>query len=317
MAPPPDPSSPALVTALHHAVRHIVTDALARGIGATMPTNSEYLHSHGIGAGTMQRALGALRARGALSLTSRGHLGRIVTEISIPQAWQAASLPPVRLLLPPSGPAELEVLEQALAEGLTELGIPHTVHHRRGGTRRMAAVGAGEHDVALVSAGVVDGRAAADNKPLIRHLPAGTYYAPGRLVIVLREDSVGNDRAVQRVAIDHQSPDHVALTLGQFPDTCAVELVETPFPAVPTAVLRGDVDAGIWHITSSVIPLDLAGLVTRPLSRPAALAASKRLSGAVLVGWEGRPELASMLPALPLGDLPSRQADALLHDGMA
>jgi hypothetical protein len=315
MAPSPDPSSAALVTALHHAVRQIVTDALARGVGATMPTNHEYLHRHGIGAGTMQRALTVLRDRGALSLASRGRLGRTITGISIPQAWQAASLPPVRLLLPPSGPAELEVLEQALAEGLTELGIPHTVRHRRGGTGRMASVAAGEHDVALVSAGVVDGLAAPKNKALIRHLPAGTYYAPGRLVVVLRAGRVGSCQAVRRVAIDHQSPDHVSLTLSEFPEACPVELVETPFPAVPTAVLRGDVDAGIWHITSSVIPLDLAGLATRPLTRPAALEVSERLSGAVLVGWEGRPELASMLPALPLADLPSRQADALLDEG--
>lgn len=316
MAPPPDPSSPALVTALHHAVRQIVADALARGTGAVMPTNAEYLHTHGIGAGTMQRALALLSDRGALRLTSRGHLGRIITEIDIPEAWQAAGLPPVRLLLPPSGPAEFDVLEQVLAEGLTKLRIPHTVHHRRGGTARLASVGAGEHDVALVSAGVAHGLATSDETALIRTLPVGTYYAPGRLVVVLRAHDDG-EQAPQRVAIDRHSPDHAALTLAEFPDVGGVAFVEMPFPKVPAAVLRGDVDAGIWHITASVIPLDLAGLATRPLSRPAALKASERLSRAVLVGWAGRPELTSVLPALPLDDLPCRQADTLQEDDRA
>ncbi|MFR9723745.1 YhfZ family protein [Streptomyces sp. MS19] len=307
-----DSGGPALGTALQPAVRRIVTDALARGAGATLPTNAEYLAAHGFGAGTIQRALNLLRERGALTITSHGHRGRSVGAIDVGQAWQAAGLAPVRLLLPPSGPAEIDVLEQAMAEGLTDLGIPHTVHHRGGGAGRLRSVTGGEHDVALVSGGVglpvrVVGPA--------RVLGPGTYYAPGRLVVVRRAAAL--DRTPVRIAIDSGSPDHVALTRAEFPPDSGVTYRETPFPSVPAAVLRDEVDAGIWHIQRSVIPLDLAGLATRQPRSAASLTAWQHLSSAVLVGWSGRPELTAVLGALPLDDVAPAQLAAVAAEEAA
>jgi len=312
-------ASPTLGNALHPAVRRIVTDALARGTGSTLPTNAYYLQEHGIGAGTIQRALNLLQERDALRISSHGHRGRMINSINVGQAWQAAGLAPVRLLLPPSGAAEIDVLEHALAEGLTDLGIPHTVHHRRGGALRLNSVTVGEHDIALTSAGVsmdaakihAAGTAPADahQASLTRALPPGTYYAPGRLVVVRRTACLAV--APRRVAIDSQSPDHVALTASEFPETNGVTYVETRFPSVPTAVLRGDVDAGIWHLQRSVIPLDLAGLTTDRLRKPAAFKAWERLSPAVLVGWNGRPELAAVLASLPLEGVEAKQSRAI------
>ncbi|MET0862924.1 MAG: YhfZ family protein, partial [Nakamurella sp.] len=265
MSEPVADSTP-LVTALQPAVRRIATDALALGPGATLPTNAAYLKDNGIGAGTIQRALNLLRDRSAVTITSRGHLGRTIDTVDVGQAWQAAGLAPVRLLLPPAGPAEIDVLEQALAQDLTGLGIPHTVRHQSGGAGRLDAIARGSDDIAVVSAGVVNERGSAGTAPsLQRELPAGTYYAAGRLAVVRRTDKV--DQPVKRVAIDHRSPDHVVLTCEEFPPSDDLTLVEISFPNVPAAVLRGDVDAGIWHITKSLIPLDLAGLTVRPLQQ--------------------------------------------------
>ena len=307
-----DPTGTVLGTALHPAVQLLAVDALSRGTGANLPTNADYLRDHGVGAGTLQRALRLLEDRGALRTTSHGHQGRKIDAVDVGAAWRAGALPAVRLIFPPSGPAEIDALEDLLAEDLTALGIPHTVHHRRGGARRLDSVRSGQHDLALTSSGVRD-EAEAEGRlgpsALVRRLAPGTYYGPGRLAVVTR---TGSGTALPlRVAIDRESPDHVALTLAEFPESADVTHVPTPFPRVPAAVLRGDVDAGIWHVQESVIPLDLVGLEIRPLASPGAQEAWERTSAAVLFGWDGRPQLAGVLGALRLDDVAAAQARAL------
>lgn len=294
--------------ALQPAVTALATDALAVGVGGTLPTNQDYLATQGIGAGTIQRALNELRAGGALDVVSRGHLGRVVTSLGIAAAWRAAWLPPVRLLLPPAGPVEVTALQQVIAESLSRLGIPHTVQHRRGGAGRLAQTVAGEADLAIVSAGAL---ALEPGKYRHRALGLGTYYGPERIAVVQRQGETGPPR---RVAIDSDSPDHRAITEGEFPPSSGYEYVVVPFPRVPAAVLSGQADAGIWHITPSVVPLDLAGLVLSNLATSAGVAAWRAASEAVIVASPRRAELVAVIDGLDLSGLVERQAAAIAGD---
>ena len=307
-----------VTSGLHRAVGLIVKEALSRGIGAAMPTNVHYAEQHGISAGTMQRALAVLADRGALEVVSRGHMGRVIRSLDVAQCWQAAGLDPVRLILPPSGPPEADVLAELLAEGLTASGIPHTVHHLPGGTSRLAAVQAGGHDLAVLSLGTWLSAIAggpSDGAPvLLRKFPAGTYYAPGRLVVVRRADD--HRSTGLKVAIDPDSPDHVALTEAALPSTDGHEYISAPFPEVPRGVLRGDVDAGVWHVARSVVPYmaepsdettSLAGLRLDPFTGAQAIEQARLLSPAALVGSAGRPELRLVINQLPLDGLVDAQ----------
>lgn len=298
-----DPDPPALGGALQPVVRRLVRDALRVGVGGTLPTNARYQRDHGLGAGTIQRALALLDRQGAVRTVGRGQLGRVVDRIDVGAAWTTAGLEPVRMLLPPAGAAEIDALQEVLAEGLTALGIPHTVQHRAGGAGRLAAVAAGGHDLAMVSAGALADAAPSDGPR--RVLGPGSYYGSGRLVTVRRAVPPGTPSEPRRVGIDPDSGDHSTLTAAEFPD--ATERVTIRFPLIPAAVLRGEIDAGIWHVTRSVIPLELAGLTTEPLRRPAARAMAVELSAAALVGWAGRPELAAVLAELSFDHLPERQ----------
>ncbi len=306
-----------LAAGLHPAVRAIVLEVLARGVGSSLSTNVDFKARYNIGAGTMQRALDLLRDRGAVTVANRGHLGRRVEQIDVGQAWQAAGLAPVRVILSPGGPIEIDVLASRLADELTRLGVSHTTHHLRGGAGRLAALRSGEYDLAVVSAGTWSDaarRSASTSSEVIRKLAPGTYYAPGRLVVVTRQ---GQDWAsIKRVAIDRESPDHVALTLSEFPLTEGFDYVDAPFPSVPAWVLRDRVDAGIWHETVSVIPLDVAGVELAAPQRQAATEAWDALSGVTLIGSEKRPELRSVIEALQLDDLRTAQQTALeaAHD---
>jgi len=297
--------SPAGV-ALGSALHALAVDALARGVGEAMPTNAQYQGTHQIGAGTIQRALNLLADRDALVTTSHGHLGRRIQSLAVGPLWQLGGLAPVRLAMPPEGPAEINELQAALAQGLADLGIPHTVHHLRGGLHRLASVRMGEYDISVTSAGAAE-RARADAPDdrlarLTRVLDKGTYYGEGTLVCVRRSTTDPGSHA--RVAIDPESPDHVALTRAEFPlEEGSTEYVEVPFTSVPAAVLRNEVEVGIWHRQESIVPLDLAGLTTSAMSRPESRTVWEHLSSAVLTGWTGRPELAAVLSELSLPEI--------------
>jgi hypothetical protein len=301
---------PGLASGLQRAARAIVQDALGRGVGAAMPTNLEYQERYGISAGTMQRALAMLADHGALEVYSRGQLGRFIRTVDVALCWQAGSLDPVRLLMPPAGPPEADTLAEYLAEGLTARGIPHTVHHLPGGTARLAAVRDGSEDLTVVSSGTWTSDQAAhpgDGAVLLRELDAGSYYAPGRLVVVRRRD----DRRTEglRVAIDEDSPDHAALTRATLDH--GHRYVPTSFPDVPRAVLGERVDAGVWHIARSVVPLGLAGLRLDALPPGPATELARSLSAAALVGTAARPELRLAINELPLDGLAGTQAEAI------
>lgn len=285
--------------ALGMAMRQLAIDALACGVGEALPTNVHYLNDHQLGAGTIQRALGFLADREALTTTSHGHLGRRVQHLDLGRLWQLGGLAPVRVVMPPDGPEEITRLHNSVAQGLTDLGIPHMVSHVRGGVLRLESVRGGEHDIAVTSASAAELAGEPQAPPaLVRTLAQGSYYALGSLVTVSRAGAA--PERGKRVAIDPDSPDHIALTRAEFPMDAETSYVEVPFTSVPAAILRDEVDVGIWHRQETIIPLELAGLTTSPLTRPEAHRTWEQVSSAVLTGWNGRPELAAPLAALDL-----------------
>lgn len=148
-------------------------------------------------------------------------------------------------------------------------------------------------DIAIVSAGVL--AVAAEPLGEARVLAPGSYYAPGTLVSVVSTADPAEQRV--RIAIDHDSPDHVALTHAPYPlDAGYHRYIEHPFPDVPAAVLRGDVDAGIWHRGPTTVPLDLVGIGFEPLT-PAAQNVWTEISAAALASSPSRPELRAVLDA--------------------
>jgi hypothetical protein len=286
-------------------VRAIVLDALGKRSGDTLTKNSDFREALGVGIGTVQRALDLLADRGALRTVSRGHLGRRIESVDLGQCWQAAGLPPIRVSLSPPGSVEVDSLEAWLSDELVRLGVPHTMRHVRGGNQRLEQLRSGVFDLTVVSAGtfsaLVDTWASPD-VVMSRLLGPGTYYSPERLV-VLTTDASRELEGMQRIAIDRESFDHEALTLAQFPPSPHREYIDVPFPEVPSFVLAGLADAGIWHVISSAVPLSLTQLKTHQMVGAWAIATRDRLSYATVTVPAGRPELRSVLDAVRLESL--------------
>lgn len=312
MSPREDTSAVGAPAGLRSALGAIAEDALAKGVGGTLTTNSVLQQRLGMGAGTIQRALDILADRGALTTMSRGHLGRRIETLDIGAVWQTAALPPLRLTLSPAGAVEMDVLEDTLRAGLAALGVPCTVRHLRGGRGRIAALRTGGDDMTVISAGTFDEIDASGSQwpGSVRQLERGTYYASDRLAVAVRSRDEQGDPHV--VAIDQDSYDHAVLTRAEFPPSLGFEYLDVSFPDVPAYVLAGVVDAGVWHVTRSPIPPELAGLSIRPMQR--AQRVRDDLSGAVLLGGPHRPELRSVLHALDLGGLGARQRAQLAEE---
>jgi hypothetical protein len=290
-------------------VRALARDALAVGVKGTLPTNQQYLEQLGLGAATIQRALEELRHRRALRTRSRGHLGRVVMAVDLAAAWRTGGLPPLRLALPPAGPVETEALHDVLAEALAAVGIAHHSHTVRGGLRRLDLVSQGEADLTVVPNGVLTARP--PSGLLVRRLGVGTYYGRDRVQVVTRRDDAAPPR---RIADDRDVVSHHRMTLGEFPGEGGYLYVQIPVPRIPAAVLQGEADAGLWHLSPSVVPLARAGLLLRPLQTAAGHAAWEAVSEAVLVASPGRPELRAVLGGLDLSPLAARQAAAIRRD---
>ena len=93
---------------MQSALRAVVVDAMATGVGRTLTKNAALAERAGVGAGTIQRALDLLADEGALEAVSRGHLGRQLVALDVGACWQAARLAPVRVVLSPGGAGEMD-----------------------------------------------------------------------------------------------------------------------------------------------------------------------------------------------------------------
>ncbi|WP_129838513.1 YhfZ family protein [Streptomyces sp. RFCAC02] len=271
----------------------IARDILRIGVAGRLPTTTEYQNRLGIGSGTVQKAFRDLRGGGAVGLVSRGHQGTFVTEMDTARLWAAARLAPVHVLLPPSSPAESVSIAGGVADVFAGSGATTTIGLVGGAAARLAAVDTGEADIAVMSAGAAEDLVTAGSGRLVLPVGPGTYYAPGSLVVVGRRDLPSRPR----IGIDPASDDHQRLTHAQFPAD-EHTYVTTDFPLVPRALVHDEIDAGVWHIVDTLIPLEAVGLSITPLSRPGALALAEHISGAVLVTRE------DSIPGILLSRLP-------------
>ncbi len=90
--------------------------------------------------------------------------------------------------------------------------------------------------------------------------------------------------------------------------------VDVPFPEVPAYVAAGVVDVGVWHVTRSPIPVELAGLRLVPFTRAEAQRVRDDLSRAAIVGWDGRQENRAVLAALRLEQITDKQHEMFAEE---
>lgn len=303
---------PAYEQTILSAKRHIVSEALRLGLGSQLPTNVEFLENHGLVAGTVQRALQVLKNAEALITRSKGHQGREIVHLDTGLCWNIAKLKPVLLIMPCGGSIEIDILIRQLTNRLSDLGIPYFITNQPGGENRIHSVLAGEFDIALTSFGAARNVGLSEGQAGFRVFAPETYYSSDRLVVVSRSDSRRSDW--KTVAIDPNSSDHAEITKAEFASDQNIQLVDTDFRQVPSKVSRGEIDAGVWHVTSSPVPLGMAGLSATRLENPNAMEIHQGLSAACFTTNPNRRELVSLLKELDGGAIGAALEEALRNE---
>jgi transposase-like protein len=221
-------------------VRELAVELILREPGRQLPTVSELARRFDVGHGTVQRALRTLEASGAVRLEARGHLGTYVLEKDVRRLWEAAGIPGLLGGFPLPVRRPIQGLAATVQAGMRGVGVPVEVAYVEGSRRRLGQLRLGRLDFVLVSRFAAE-RAWENQRDvvIVRNFGPGTYCDPASLKIGYRRFPP------ERIAVDWRSCEHYWRTVEAFPGAEG-RFVRMPYLEIPSALERGDVDAGLW-----------------------------------------------------------------------
>lgn len=255
-----DPESAGMpMSGQRRAVRELAREALATRVGDRLPTATSLQEAANVGSGTVQKAFHILEDLGALQTRARGHMGRFLEEKDLSQLWGLSGFPRIRAILTPPGSPETYGLSEALTQEFTRIGLPLDIEYVIGARERASIAARSPFSLAFVSSGAATALKAPGHEWGQVLLGSGSYYSKDSIVVLSTPDCDLSSRSI-RVGVDRRSHDHNLLTVLTFGDLDSLQTVDVAFPDVPGALLRGTIDAGVWHRMLLVITPELAGL---------------------------------------------------------
>lgn len=241
------------------AIRELAREALATSVGDRLPIATVLQEAANVGSGTVQKAFLILEDLGALKTRARGHMGRFLEEKDLSQLWGLSGFPRVRAILTPPGSPESYGLSEGLRHEFERIGVPLDIEYVIGARERAEIAATSPFSLAFVSSGASSALETPPQGWGRVLLESGSYYRRDSIVILSTPSTDLHSRSI-RIGVDHRSPDHRLLTSASFGDLEALHIVDVAFPDVPGALLRGTIDAGVWHRMLLVITPELAGL---------------------------------------------------------
>lgn len=243
---------------IEEARASIALALLGLSTGATLPRTLDLARSARVGNGTVQGALESLEADGAITTSAHGSLGRRLIASDAASLWKHSGRGALTGVLPLPESREFAGLATGISAESDSAGIPLQLLFRQGNLVRIEQLVAGVVDFSVMSRRAVETSAAT-----LSWLPMGafTFYSRNAVVVIAAREAGVNPS--MRVAIDRGSSDHVALTLREFPNST---LVDMPYLFIPEAVANGQVDAAVWHRTTSSPLMTATGLSLHELS---------------------------------------------------
>ena len=293
---------PLKATSFQKALTAVCLDILQAGIGGRLTPSIQIQEKLEVGSGTVQKALQELSDNGGVVLRVKGHQGTLVLDYNPAILWKSAQLEPLRISLTTPGAQELGALSMSLRNQFRKFGLGMELDYIRGAQNRLATLSNDLHSAALISIGAAKSRNLLNNKNYsILDFGPESYYQRDSLV-VLSSSKILNPKKL-RVALDKTSYDHENLTLNEFENKAGVEYVNCPFPEVPSAILEGRADTGIWHRVQAVISPELAGLKVSQLRSESLGNDKASISNAVLIWPSSLKEISALLGMIEIKEI--------------
>ena len=293
---------PLKATSFQKALTAVCLDILQAGIGGRLTPSIQIQEKLEVGSGTVQKALQELSDNGGVVLRVKGHQGTLVLDYNPAILWKSAQLEPLRISLTTPGAQELGALSMSLRNQFRKFGLGMELDYIRGAQNRLDTLSNDLHSAALISIGAAKSRNLLNNKNYsILDFGPESYYQRDSLV-VLSSSKILNPKKL-RVALDKTSYDHETLTLNEFENKAGVEYVNCPFPEVPSAILEGRADTGIWHRVQAVISPELAGLKVSQLGSGSLGYDKTSISNAVLIWPSSLKEISALLGMIEIKEI--------------
>ena len=293
---------PLKATSFQKALTAVCLDILQAGIGGRLTPSIQIQEKLEVGSGTVQKALQELSDNGGVVLRVKGHQGTLVLDYNPAILWRSAQLEPLRISLTPPGAQELGALSMSLRNQFRKFGLGMELDYIRGAQNRLDTLSNDLHSAALISIGAAKSRNLLNNKNYsILDFGPESYYQRDSLV-VLSSSKILNPKKL-RVALDKTSYDHETLTLNEFENKAGVEYVNCPFPEVPSAILEGRADTGIWHRVQAVISPELAGLKVSQFRSESLGNDKASISNAVLIWPSSLKEISALLGMIEIKEI--------------
>lgn len=300
-----------LVSGERRAVRELARQALATSVGEKLPTATDLQESANVGSGTVQKAFQILEDLGALRTRARGHMGRFLEEKDLAQLWGLSGFPEIRAILTPPGSPETYGLSEGLRLEFAKIGLPLDIEFVVGARERAEKAINSPFSLAFVSKGA---STALEALPQIWGrvmLGPGSYYSKDSIVVLSNPNVDLNSKKI-KIGVDRRSHDHKLLTIHRFGELKGLNLVDVGFPDVPAALLRGDIDAGVWHRMLLIITPELAGLRVSPLAKDSAKLMSE-LGPAVALFDGANSVMKSVVEAISWDSVVKSQGNWMKH----
>ena len=226
------------------AITCIARDLMGRSPGERMPIIQKYQEMCDLSRGTVQNALKFLKEAGAVSYSSRGHLGTFIDQIDfgILQGYAVDGLTGTM-------PLPYSLLYEGFATGLYENMQKSSVNLRmaymRGSRERIQCLADGIYQFAVVSRYAA--KTAAELGQAVRPvMDFGAYSYLSRHIMLFAKPGKTAIEDGMLVGLDPDSYDHCALT-REMTRGKHVKYINMPGNQQIYALTAGLIDVGIWN----------------------------------------------------------------------
>jgi hypothetical protein len=259
--------------------------------GKRLPSIRKLAASTHMSVGSVSTALNGLQDMGAVQIQKRGHLGSLITSLSLGELWNLIEQGPLVIAMTLPMHRRFEGLATGLKQSLEKAGIETYLIFIRGSRTRLKALQENRCHVAVMSGLAADELSGKEHEILLR-LPPGSWISS--YCIFYRSKALENGMPL-RVVVDPDSFDHRRLSDLEFARE-EVEVRFAPFVQFPRLLKNGEVDATVWTADQEEAFLG-PGIDLRPLSdRVMGLIGEKSVSAA-FVARKGSDTVRAVLRA--------------------
>ena len=224
-------------------IRELALSLLSKNVGDRIQSISRYQEEFQVSRGTIQNAICYLKEVRAVELVSCGHLGTFIEKIDYEKLQECCLTQGLMGIMPLPYSLIYEGMATAMYEQLKDLRF--NMAYVRGAIGRIELVESGAYHFAIGSQFAVEHEIQCGREiEAVFNFGVGSYLS--KHVLLLRDHGKNGITEGMRVAYDSESLDQSCLTTNIVKGK-KVELVNMRTQQTITALLDGNIDAGVWN----------------------------------------------------------------------